>query len=171
VTLEVVREAQQAGLDLLTLPSHTSHALQLLDVTVFKPFKTHFREYRNFWTSRNMHQKTTKETLVQWMSLGLKKALSVHNIKKGFETTRIWPLNRTTVDLKLMSSQNFVNVEGRNRDTLPAGLAVDFATTMEADAPPEAKSPQDCAEGDEDDADTFGAPEPEDYQDEVSGDV
>jgi hypothetical protein len=48
VTLDVVQEARAAGLDLLTLPSHTSHALQPLDVSVFKPFKTFFREYRNF---------------------------------------------------------------------------------------------------------------------------
>jgi hypothetical protein len=76
VTLEVVREARQAGLYLLTLPSRTSHALQPLDVTVFKPFKSHFREFRNFRTPRNMHQKATKEILAQWVSLGLKKALS-----------------------------------------------------------------------------------------------
>lgn len=48
VTLEVVKEAREARLDLLTLPSHTSHALQPLDVIVFKPFKIHFKEYKNF---------------------------------------------------------------------------------------------------------------------------
>jgi hypothetical protein len=60
VTLEVVMEAKRVGLDLLTLPSHTSHALQPLDVSVFKPFKQHFREYRDFWTSRNLDQRATK---------------------------------------------------------------------------------------------------------------
>jgi hypothetical protein len=43
VTLEVVQEAKSVGLDLLTLPSHTSYALQPLDVVVFRPFKQHFR--------------------------------------------------------------------------------------------------------------------------------
>ena len=42
VTLDVVKEASAAGLDLLTLLAHTSHALQPLDVAVFKPFKQHF---------------------------------------------------------------------------------------------------------------------------------
>jgi hypothetical protein len=46
--LEVVREARQAGLDLLTFPSYTSHALQPLDVTVFKSFNINFRLYCNF---------------------------------------------------------------------------------------------------------------------------
>jgi hypothetical protein len=61
VTLDVVQEARVVGLDLLTLPSYTSHALQPLDVSVFKPFKTFFREYRDFWTSRHLNQIVTKQ--------------------------------------------------------------------------------------------------------------
>jgi hypothetical protein len=34
VSVEVVQEARRVGLDLLTFPSHTSHALQPLDVSV-----------------------------------------------------------------------------------------------------------------------------------------
>jgi hypothetical protein len=48
ISLDVVHEAKSVGLDLVTLPSHTSHALQPLDVCVFKPFKQYFREYRDF---------------------------------------------------------------------------------------------------------------------------
>jgi hypothetical protein len=76
VTFDVVREARAARLDLLTLPSHTSHAMQPLDVSVFKPFKTFFREYRDFWTSRNLSQVVTKQTLAHWVSLGLMRALT-----------------------------------------------------------------------------------------------
>jgi hypothetical protein len=32
---------------MVTLPIHTSHALQPLDVTYFKPFKTTFRKKKN----------------------------------------------------------------------------------------------------------------------------
>jgi hypothetical protein len=63
VSVEVVQEARRAGLDLLTLPSHTFHALQPLDVSVFKPFKQFFRQYRDYWMSRNMGDATSKETL------------------------------------------------------------------------------------------------------------
>jgi hypothetical protein len=74
-----VQEARRAGLDLLTLPAHTSHALQPLDVSVFKPFKQFFHQYRDFWMSRNINQPESKDTLAQWVSLSLRKALS-----KGF---------------------------------------------------------------------------------------
>jgi len=39
VSFEVITVAKAKGLDLLTFPSHTFHALQPLDVTCFKPFK------------------------------------------------------------------------------------------------------------------------------------
>ncbi len=50
VTLDVVHKVMGVGLNLITLPSHTSHTLQPLDVLGFKPFKIAFRTYRNVWT-------------------------------------------------------------------------------------------------------------------------
>jgi hypothetical protein len=47
VTLDPIEEIQKFGLDMITLPSHTSHALQLLNATCFKPFKTTFRKERD----------------------------------------------------------------------------------------------------------------------------
>jgi hypothetical protein len=63
VNVEVVKEAKRASLDLLTLPSHTSHALQPLDVSIFKPFKQFFRQYKDFWMSRNLNEVASKDTL------------------------------------------------------------------------------------------------------------
>jgi hypothetical protein len=44
VTLEAIEHAKDIELDMITLPSHTSHALQPLDVYCFKPFKTTFKK-------------------------------------------------------------------------------------------------------------------------------
>ena len=71
VTLEVVIKAMDVGLDLLTLPSHTSHRLQPLDVSIFAPFKKSFRCYRDAWVMKNRGKGTCKEILAMWMSLGL----------------------------------------------------------------------------------------------------
>lgn len=115
VTLDVVREASAAGLDLLTLPAHTSHALQPLDVSVFKPFKQYFREYRDFWSSRNLDESATKDVLAQWVSLALRKALSVNNIQKGFSATGIFPLDFHAVDSHLLPSEVFTTPDGGDR--------------------------------------------------------
>jgi hypothetical protein len=74
ITLEVARAAKSVGLDLISLPLHTSHALQPLDVSIFKPFKQFFREYRDFWMSKHVNQSTNKECLAQWVSLSLWKS-------------------------------------------------------------------------------------------------
>jgi hypothetical protein len=44
VTIETNEQAKKIGLDMITLPLHTSHALHHLDiVTYFKPFKIVFK--------------------------------------------------------------------------------------------------------------------------------
>jgi hypothetical protein len=53
VTIDVVRKAKAVGLHLLTLSSHCSHAMQPLDISVFKPFKSAFRVYKDIWTIQN----------------------------------------------------------------------------------------------------------------------
>ena len=46
VMLEAVRTIMEARVDIKSLPSHTSHTLQPLDVACFKPFKTAFKKQR-----------------------------------------------------------------------------------------------------------------------------
>ena len=116
VTLEVVQKARATGLDLLSLQSHMSHALQPLDVCCFKPFKQHFREYRDFWSSRNRHQAASKEMLAHWVSLALKKALTPHNIQKEFSATRIYPLNSQAMAKHLAPSEVFMGEFNRGQD-------------------------------------------------------
>jgi hypothetical protein len=47
VTLKAIKHAKDIGLDMITLPFHTPHALQPLYVFCFKPFKTTFRKAKN----------------------------------------------------------------------------------------------------------------------------
>lgn len=99
-------------MDLVTLPAHTSHALQPLDVSIFKTFKQHFREYRDFWSSKYLNEAASKDTMAQWVSLALRKALSSSNIKKGFSATGIFPLNFNAVDEQLRPSEVFNHHDG-----------------------------------------------------------
>ena len=94
VTLEVVRTAMESGLDIISLPSHTSHALQPLDVACFAPFKTTFRKQRDVWTVLHKNSKVGKQDPCEWTSKALHLALTEKNIKLGFRRTDIWPLDR-----------------------------------------------------------------------------
>jgi len=46
-----------------------------------------------------------KEDLAQWVSNGLRRALSKENIKKGFEVTSIYPLNENAMNSKMGPSE------------------------------------------------------------------
>ena len=136
VTLDVVYKAKQNGLDLLILPSHTSHRLQPLDCSIFRPFKCAFCGYRDAWTLENRGRAAQKEDLAEWVLLALKRALTPQNIKQGFKGTGIWPLNAQAVADKMGPSQQFREV------TIPglADAATDehnrqvFASTVDSDA-------------------------------------
>ena len=59
-SLEVIQKAKHHGVDMISLPSHISHALQPLDVACFKPFKTALKAYRNRWMVQNSGGKVEK---------------------------------------------------------------------------------------------------------------
>ena len=89
INLEVLIKAKDHGIDMIPLPSHTSHELQPLDKAYFRPFKIAFRAYRDVWLIKNSGNKCKKEDLAQWASLALKKALTSKNILSGFRATGI----------------------------------------------------------------------------------
>ena len=65
ITLEVLHKARARGLDMISLPSHTSHALQPLDMACFAPFKKAFRACRDIWMMNGNTQRVWKENLAQ----------------------------------------------------------------------------------------------------------
>jgi hypothetical protein len=91
VSLGVVYKTKQNGLDLFILPRHTSHCLQPLNCSVFKPFKCAFRGYTDAWTLQNHGRPSQKEDLAKWEPLALEKAFTTQNLMEGFKGTWIWP--------------------------------------------------------------------------------
>lgn len=112
VTLEVVQKAREQELDILTLPTYTSHRLQPLDVSIFKPFKVAFRACRDRWTINNKGKGASKEDLADWVSQGLRKALTTEKIQKGFAAIGIWPLNPNAIDKYMAPSSCFESTAG-----------------------------------------------------------
>ena len=47
ITLEVVKISMESGFKIVSLPFHTSHALQSLNIACFKSFKIAFKKFRN----------------------------------------------------------------------------------------------------------------------------
>jgi len=55
-------------LDLITLPSHMSHALQPLNNTCIKPFKTEFKSYKHWVTKGKVSRKRIWHNGCLWFS-------------------------------------------------------------------------------------------------------
>jgi hypothetical protein len=50
---------------MITLPSHTSHVQQPLNVSCFKPFKITFKKVKDVVMSRSNHMELNRKTLVK----------------------------------------------------------------------------------------------------------
>jgi hypothetical protein len=68
VTLKAIKSTKELGLDMITLPLHTSHALQPLDVFYFKPFKIAFRKVRDVTMFKSSHMEPSKIILARWVN-------------------------------------------------------------------------------------------------------
>jgi hypothetical protein len=73
ITLEIIQQVKDVGLDLPSLPTHTFHEFQHLDVSVFKSFKIAFYKFWDIWSLAKKHKFAQKEDLAQWVSLALQK--------------------------------------------------------------------------------------------------
>jgi hypothetical protein len=87
VRLKSIKKAQQFGLDMVTLPFHTSHALQPLDVSCFKLFQTTFKNESDNAMVRNNDCEPNKCTLVGWVDKALHQILCQKNIMNGLKET------------------------------------------------------------------------------------
>ena len=89
VNLDVVDMARNNDVILFCLPPHTTHALQPLDVAVFKSFKNHFSKAvkalsfakKNFVVSKRDFARVVKDPFEQ--------AFSIPNVKAGFRKSGI----------------------------------------------------------------------------------
>jgi hypothetical protein len=66
-----------------------------------------FCVYWDVWTLANKEKDAKKEDLAQWVSLAFKKALTLHNVLKGFEMISIWPLNLNAMVGKMHHWESF----------------------------------------------------------------
>jgi hypothetical protein len=93
--LFVINYARENGVIMLSLPSHTSHKLQPLDVSFFGPLKSNF----NLACERYIRTHLTKIS-VSHVSLLLNesypKTAVVATAINGFRATGIWPIDRDT---------------------------------------------------------------------------
>ncbi|KAF2891222.1 hypothetical protein ILUMI_14951 [Ignelater luminosus] len=91
---EVLNIAKENRVILLTIPPHTSHKLQTLDVSVFGPFQNFYNAAVDSWMVRHPQQTMTIYNVAELVGQAFDKSMTPSNIKSGFKKTGIFPFDR-----------------------------------------------------------------------------
>ncbi|KAJ8946050.1 hypothetical protein NQ318_005528 [Aromia moschata] len=85
---------RNSGIHLLSLPPHTSHRTQPLDVTFFKSLKTAYhQECDKYMKSRN-YEKIKDTDIAELFGNAYNRVTTIEKALNGFKTTGIFPINR-----------------------------------------------------------------------------
>ena len=106
ISLDVVEMAEAHKIYLLQMPSHSSHRLQMLDLTCFGPLHNHLGKAMHAYRVLHPREPLTRANLSAILGPPFKKALSASNIIAGFHAgmdraKMMSKLSRNAVDTPL----------------------------------------------------------------------
>jgi hypothetical protein len=101
---------------MITLSSHTFHALQPLDVACFKPFNTTFKKEKDYAMVNDNFTEPNKITLLGWVDKALDQTLTKKNIISRFKVIGIQPLNLKAMEEKTRLSSLYITVNGSKEE-------------------------------------------------------
>jgi hypothetical protein len=128
-SLEAIDFARQHNITLITLPPHTSHKMQPLDVTFFGPLKTNYNHELNKWMVNNPGKRVAVYDIGELFASAYLKAACAEKAVNGYRATGIFPYNpdvfsetdfapSAVTDQPLVSAQN--NEKENASDVEPA---------------------------------------------------
>ena len=84
LTIDVIDKCRANNIILFCLPPHTTHALQPLDVAVFKSLKDNFSKAVRALSFAKKNFVVSKRDFAKVVKRPFEKAFSIPNIKAGF---------------------------------------------------------------------------------------
>ncbi|KAJ8911223.1 hypothetical protein NQ315_014935 [Exocentrus adspersus] len=94
LSLEVIKLAKRSGVEILTLPLHSSNKLQPLDVGVFGPFQSYYRTAHDSWMTRHPGKTFSIYNVAECVGIAHVKALTPQNIQAAFKKVGIYPYDK-----------------------------------------------------------------------------
>jgi hypothetical protein len=91
--LLLIEKARENNVILLSLPSHCTHRMQPLDVSVFKSLKTYYNQEIQCWLRRHPGRPVTEYQIAELFAAAYGKSATVGNATSGFRDTGIVPFN------------------------------------------------------------------------------
>lgn len=104
--LEAITHAKRHGVVILSFPAHTTHKLQPLDVSFFKPLSLYYIDETEKWLRQNPGRTVTTFQVSMLFGKAYSRAASVGTAANGFEKAGIFPLNKDAfADYEFISAE------------------------------------------------------------------
>ena len=138
-SFEALQRASECGILMISLPPHTSHRLQPLDLCFFKPLKTYYYQELEKWLRIHPGRAVLQYQISQLFECAYGKATSCNIALNGFRKAGIHPLNRDGFD-----ETGFLSAEVSDRpieendtvfDTSGKDIAPSALSTTDSSAP------------------------------------
>lgn len=93
ISLEIFNFCKQHGIVMVTIPPHTSHKLQPLDVAFFSSLKAAFNRECDLFIKSRVYEKITPYELAELFHKAYVKVATMDKGNSGFKSCGIWPYN------------------------------------------------------------------------------
>ena len=107
--IEAIDFCRDNGIVILSLPLHTSHKLQPLDRSFFKPLKTAYNAECSRWMRNHPGRRITVDNISALFSAAYTKSATIENAVSGFRTSGIYPFNRNIIPVSEYADDARVN--------------------------------------------------------------
>ena len=94
-SIEMIEYARENGIEMVSLPQHTSHKLQPLDRTFFNPLKAAFNAACTSWMRLHPARRITVDKLGGLFNTAYLKSATMEHAISWFRCTGIVPFDRS----------------------------------------------------------------------------
>lgn len=94
LNLTSIELAREKGVVMLSVPPHTTHKLQPLDVTVFKSFKGAFETAVDIFQKNHPGRRLNQYDIPSLVKTAFEKSATIQSASSGFRKCGIWPFNK-----------------------------------------------------------------------------
>lgn len=94
ISLDAVDFCRENAITLLSLPPHSTHRMQPLDISFFGPLKTYYSQACDSWMTRNPGKAITEHHVAGLVCQPYLKAATASAAVNGFRSAGIYPMDR-----------------------------------------------------------------------------
>lgn len=105
LTLHLSNFCSDNGIEVIALNPNSTHILQPMDLAVFRPLKSSWREAVKNWKMQHLGQLLKKQHFAPLLKTAMEK-ISAETVKNGFRAGGLFPFGPEYVDMTKIKSQN-----------------------------------------------------------------